>query len=127
MEKLVSALLIVVGVIHLLPVMGVLGAGRLATLYGIDVDEPNLEILMRHRAVLFGVLGAFLVYAAFVPALQWVAIAAGLVSVASFIGLAWAVGQYNAELGRVVLVDLVAIVALVVAAAVRLLAATPGS
>lgn len=127
MEKLVSALLIVVGVIHLLPVMGVLGAGRLATLYGIDVDEPNLEILMRHRAVLFGVLGAFLVYAAFVPALQWVAIAAGLVSVASFIGLAWAVGQYNAELGRVVLVDLVAIVALVVAAAVRLLAAAPGS
>lgn len=32
-----------------------------------QVIEPNLEILMRHRAVLFGLIGAFMVFAAFKP------------------------------------------------------------
>ena len=38
--------------------------------FGIALDEPNLQILMRHRAVLFGLLGALLVAAAFIPALR---------------------------------------------------------
>ena len=62
-------MLIVVGVIHLLPLSGVLGGAQLFSLYGVPVDDPNLEILMRHRAVLFGLLGVFLVYAAFKPSL----------------------------------------------------------
>ena len=60
MEKVVTGLLILVGIIHLLPVSGVLGVERLAVLYGITLEEPNLEILMRHRSVLFGLLGLFL-------------------------------------------------------------------
>ena len=60
MRYTVSAMLAVVAVIHLLPLSGVLGAGRLAALYGLPFDEPNLAILMRHRAVLFGLLGVFL-------------------------------------------------------------------
>ena len=70
MRWLVSAMLMVVGVIHLLPLSGVLGGARLVSLYGISIDDPNLEILMRHRAVLFGLLGAFLIYAAFKPPFQ---------------------------------------------------------
>lgn len=88
MEKIVTGLLIVVGIIHLLSLSGVLGAERLSSLYGIIFDEANLEILMRHRAVLFGLLGAFLVYAAFKTELQPLAFIAGLVSVISFIGIA---------------------------------------
>jgi hypothetical protein len=79
MEKIVTALLVVVGIIHLIPVSGVLGAERLSALYGVSLNEPNLEILMRHRAVLFGLLGAFLVYAAFNPQ----AFLAGFLSVVS--------------------------------------------
>jgi hypothetical protein len=59
-QSLVSAMFLVVAIIHLLPVSGVFGAKRLAALYGISFNDPNQAILMRHRAVLFGLLGAFL-------------------------------------------------------------------
>ena len=68
MQKAIAGLLIVVGLIQIAPVTGVLGADRLSELYGLSFDEPNLAILMRHRAVLFGLLGAFLIYAAICPA-----------------------------------------------------------
>lgn len=116
MRYLVSAMLIVVAVIHLLPLSGVLGPARLAALYGIAFDEPNLQILMRHRAVLFGLLGAFLLLAAFQPSLQLIALVAGFVSVVSFLWLAWSVGGYNAQVGRVFIADIVALVCLVVGA-----------
>lgn len=105
MRYLISAMLVVVGVIHLLPLAGVLGSDRLASLYGVPFTEPNLEILMRHRAVLFGLLGAFLVFAAFKPAYQTLAYIAGLVSVVSFLYLAWSVGGYNEQVGRVFMAE----------------------
>ncbi len=120
MEKIVTGLLLLVGVIHLLPVSGVLGVERLTALYGVTLAEPNLEILMRHRAVLFGLLGLFLVYAAFKPSLQTLAVIAGLASVVSFIALAWSVGDYNHSVRKVVLADVVAIIALMIAAAILL-------
>jgi hypothetical protein len=116
MRFLVSAMLLVVAGIHLLPLSGVLGGARLTALYGIPIDEPSLAILMRHRAVLFGMLGSFLVYAAFAPRLQIAAVGAGFVSVASFLWLAWSAGGYNAQLSRVVVADVVALVCLLVAA-----------
>lgn len=119
MEKVVTGLLILVGIIHLLPVSGVLGVERLAVLYGITLEEPNLEILMRHRSVLFGLLGLFLIYAAFHPGLQAMAVMAGLISVLSFIALAWSVGSYNESLNRVVVADIVAFIALVAAGAIH--------
>ena len=75
---IVSAMLLVVGVIHLLPSSGVLG-------------------------------GAFLIYAAVKPPLQGIALLAGLISVASFMILAWLVGGFNAQLATVFKVDVVAL------------------
>jgi hypothetical protein len=117
MQKFISAMLIVAALIHLLPVTGVLGPDRLASLYGITFDEPNLTILMRHRAMLFGLLGLFLLYAAFRPELQALAFFAGSVSVISFLWLAWSVGGYNALVTRVVIADVVALVCLLFAMA----------
>ena len=65
MRHVASAMLLVVAVIHLLPVPGVLGAEQLATLYGVPLADPNLVILMRHRAVLFGLLGVLFALAYF--------------------------------------------------------------
>ena len=119
MQYLVSASLILAGIIHLLPLPGLLGADKLAALYGLDLSEPSLSILRRHRAVLFGLLGSFLVYAAFKPSLQPLAFVAAFVSVVSFLLLAWSSGGYNTQVGRVVTADLVALVVLVIGAAVR--------
>jgi hypothetical protein len=113
LRYLVSAALVVVAIIHLLPLSGLLGAERLVALYGLTFDEPNLAILMRHRAVLFGLLGLFFLIAAFRPELQGVALAGGFASVLSFLYLAWSVGNYNSQVGRVVLADVVALICLV--------------
>lgn len=117
MQYLVSAMLVVVAVIHLLPVSGVLGSERLTALYGLSFNDPNLAILMRHRAVLFGLLGAFLLVAAFQPPLQTIAFIAGFVSVISFLWLAWSVGDYNAQVRRVFAADVVALICLVIGVA----------
>ena len=108
LKYLVPASLIVVGVIHLIPLAGVLGVGRLNSMYGISVSDPDLSILMRHRAVLFGLLGVFCVYAAIRPPLQIIALTAGAVSVGSFLYLAYTTAGYNEEVRRVFIADLVA-------------------
>ena len=117
MRHVVTAMLLVVAVIHLLPVSGALGAEQLASLYGIAVSDPSLVVLMRHRAVLFGLLGALFVFAAFRPALQGLAFIAGFVSVGTFLLFALQTGAYNEQVGRVFAADVVAAVALVVGVA----------
>jgi hypothetical protein len=119
MRYFVAVTLLVGGAIHLLPLVGVLGADWLALLYGLPIVEPNLAILMRHRAVLFGLVGGLMVFAIFKPALRPVALAVGLLSVSSFLYLAWSVGQYNALLSRVVAADILALVCLLAGAAVH--------
>ena len=116
MRHLVSAMLVIVAIIHLLPLSGAIGSERLASLYGIAFDEPNIAILMRHRAVLFGLLGLFTLFAAFAPRFQVAAFVIGLVSVVSFLWLASSVGGYNAAIGRVVTADVVALACLIVGA-----------
>jgi hypothetical protein len=118
-QTTVRLMWVVVGVIHLLPLPGVLGADRLAALYGVVVDEPNLSLLMRHRAVLFGLLGAFMVGAAFRPAWQALALTAGLVSVVSFLVLAALGGELNPSVQGVVAADVVALLCLLVVGAVH--------
>lgn len=117
MTLFISATLIIVGVIHLLPLAGVLGAGRLEKLYGITFDEPNLVILMRHRAVLFGMLGAFLLFSAFYPPWQPLAFLAGWMSVLAFLAIAWSTGGYNHHTARVVKADLLALACLLLGTA----------
>ncbi len=121
MPELISILLIIAGIIHLLPLSGVLGAERLAVLYGQSFDDPNLLIMMRHRAVLFGLLGTLLLAAAFVTWLRPLALGAGLVSVISFILLAKLSPGYNEALRKVVIADWVALVGLLLALALLLL------
>jgi hypothetical protein len=93
-------------------------AARNAAAYGVAIDDPNLAILLRHRAVLFAIVGGLLAFAVLHPPLRPVALAAGLVSMLSFVAVAYAVGGYNAQLGRVAAVDVVASIALLAAAGI---------
>jgi hypothetical protein len=126
MSRLSAAALVLVGLIHLLPLPGVLGSGALSRLYGIPVEGPDLALLLRHRAVLFGLLGAGMLAAAALPAWRPAAYAAALVSVVSFLVLAAVEGRYNAALGRVVVADVVALVALSAGIAAELWARRAG-
>ena len=112
-ERIITGLMLVVAVIHLLPISGFFGVERLASLYQIEITDGNLEILMRHRAVLFGILGVFLAYAAFKPAIQPIAFFAAFISVASFFFLSFSVGEFNDAIRKVIIVDIVASVSLV--------------
>ncbi|MCX7041509.1 MAG: phosphopantetheine adenylyltransferase, partial [Gammaproteobacteria bacterium] len=62
-------------------------------------------------------LGTYLLVAAFMPALQPSALAVGLVSVLSFLLLAWTTDGYNASIARVVTADVIALVALLIGTA----------
>lgn len=114
MKHLIALCLILVGIIHLLPLGGVLGGEWLAALYALEITDPNLDILLRHRAVLFGLLGGFLIGSAYKPGLRIPAFAAGFISVLSFLWIAWATGDYNEAVARVVAADIVALLLLTI-------------
>lgn len=120
MRHLISAMLVIVGIIHLLPLSGVFGGERLSLLYGFPLGETNIAILMRHRAVLFGILGLFFVFAAFKPSYQPLAFIAGFTSVVSFLLLAWSAGNYNTQLARVFAADVIALLCLIIAVSTHL-------
>ena len=104
--------LLVAGIIHLLPIPGVMGASTLMRLYGIEVHDRNTAILLQHRALLFGALGVLMLSAIALPWLRITALSVGLFSTASFIFVAMGVGGYNSAIGRVVFADVVAAVLL---------------
>jgi hypothetical protein len=112
MELFVQALLVVVGLINLAPVVAVTSAKRVQRMYAVDVASPDLEILLRHRAVLFGIVGAVIIASAFHEPLRWPAIMAAFISMASFVALASSIGGYSANIRRVVVVDVAALVLL---------------
>ena len=119
--KFIAAALIIAGVAHLLPLAGVLGAERLSGMYGVPIAGHDIEILMRHRAVLFGLLGLFLAGAAFQPEWRGPAFVAGGASMASFIWLAWTVGGVNDAVRRIVFIDAAVLVVLLAAAVLHVL------
>lgn len=120
MRRIVSVLLIAAGLVNFLPAAGVLSADILASAYGIAVPEGDLLILLRHRALLFGILGALIIVSAFRRHLQPAAILVGLVSMLGFVALALVAGEYGTELRTVVIIDVIALVALAAAAFLRL-------
>ena len=113
-EKIITGLLLIVAIIHILPISGFSGTARLESLYGVVVSGSDLEILMRHRAVLFGILGVFFAYAAFTPSVQPLAFVAAFATIFSFLYLAVSVGGYNEAIHKIVLADVVAAVCLIV-------------
>lgn len=116
MQRSITVLFSIVGVIHLLPLSGVVGNEQLNTLYGLPLEEANISILMRHRAVMFGLFGVFFIYAGFKRQYQMLGFIAGFVSVLSFVALSWSTGDYNEAIHRVVVADVVASICLSLAA-----------
>ncbi len=119
MSKAFLVLLFLVGLINFLPVLGALSAERLAQAYSIEVVGSDLEILLRHRALLFGIVGGFILVSVFIPVYQGAAMIIGAVSMVGFLVLALQVGDYNAALQKVLWIDVGGIVLLAAAAVLK--------
>ncbi len=92
----------------------------LSNLYLIDVQSNDLLILLKHRAILFALLGGFIICSAFKPELQWLAIIMGLVSMLSFIVIAFLVGDYGTGIRKVIIADVIASAGLLIVLGLRL-------
>jgi hypothetical protein len=113
--QLITFCLIVVGLINFVPVMGLLSAQKLESAYSIELASNDLVILMRHRALLFGVLAGFILYAAFVSSYQGAAMIMAAVSMVGYAALVYLVGGYNGSIFKVLVIDVVGIVFLAIA------------
>lgn len=107
--------LVITAVIHLLPLLGLRSAARLEQLYGMPFADDDLVLLMRHRALLFGLLGALCLAAIARAELVPAALIGGWISVTGFLGLAGAGSRRRREIRRVIRVDWIAVLALTMA------------
>ncbi len=114
-SNLIAAGYFIAGVVNVAPAIGVISSARLSSLYGIEVISADLSLLLRHRAVLFLIVGLLLLTSIFVKPLRLTAGLAGLLSMISFILLAWMIADINPSLQRIVSVDIVASVILFIA------------
>lgn len=117
-EWALAASLFAAGLVHLIPAIGVLSAQRLHALYGVSVQDSTVLLLLRHRALLFAILGALFIAAALQPAWRVPGAIAALVSMLAFVVLAQGFA-HPAAIGRVVRVDVLLSVALVIPLLVR--------
>lgn len=115
MQFIIIGGFVIAAIINLLPLMGVMGTPQLERMYGVSILGADMAVLMRHRAILFGVVGALLAAAAVMPSLRLTAFLAGMLSMVSFLVFQALEGQTNEALGRVAMVDYVGIAALAIA------------
>lgn len=118
-NRFITVFIVIAGVINFLPVIGVLSAAQVESLYGVDVSDPALEILLRHRAVLFGLIGGFMIMAAFKTSLHSVAIIGGLIAMVSFLGLYYSSENQPTSLASIVYADIIGVISLGAALAMK--------
>lgn len=113
MELLFRIALFISGIINILPSLLAFLPNKISKSYGIEIPNANYELLLRHRAILFGIIGGLMIYSAIVKKYYELSTIAGLVSMISFIILYFIIGKdISQELKKVMLIDLVATVIL---------------
>ena len=115
MSTLFTLCLVVVGLINFTPVLAMFSTTKLERAYAGRLPSKDLQLLMRHRALLFGVVGGFVLCSVFLPVFQVAAMVMAAISMAGFVVLAAQIGGTNTALRRVVLADLVGLAVLLVA------------
>lgn len=115
MELLFRIVLFIVGAINILPSILVFSSKRLSKSYGIEIPNADFELLLKHRAVLFGIVGGLMLYSAITKKHYSLSITVGCISMVSFVVLYFLINGINPNLGKVMKIDVVAILFLLVA------------
>jgi len=115
METIFRICLFIAGVINIIPSLIAFLPDKISSSYGIEVPDANYELLLRHRAVLFGIIGGVIIYAAITKKYYSLAITIGLISMISFIVLLkLSSGAINPELMKVMKIDIIGIIILLI-------------
>jgi hypothetical protein len=113
MELLFRITLFVAGAINIIPSLLAFHPKKIAKSYGIEIPNSNYELLLRHRAILFGIIGGLMIYSALVKKHYELSTITGLVSMTSYIILYFIIGKdINQELKKVMIFDVVATIIL---------------
>lgn len=113
MKIVIAVVLALVGLINFYPAIGVLSAEQLQSLYGIDFISDDHLLLMRHRAVLFALLGGLVFYSILKPIYRLIACTMALISMLAYMLLAIFSDNLGADLQRVLIADIIATLALI--------------
>jgi len=105
MENLYRLILLITGLVHILPFSFLFFTEQLQKSYGVDISDANLQLLLRHRAIFFGLIGVGLILSAVKKSFYGWAAAIGLISMVSFVWLFYQIGGINQQLRSVMLID----------------------
>lgn len=109
MENIYRIALFLAGIINILPAFLAFIPDKISKSYGIELPNGNYELLLRHRAILFGIIGGLMIYSAIAKKYYTIATSVGLISMVSFILLFFLIGKdINSELKNIMIVDIVA-------------------
>jgi hypothetical protein len=110
----------VVATIHLIPIGPVFAPELLTRLYGIKPDDETPLVLMRHRALLLGLVGILCLWAIWSAQVRPAALLAAAINVVGFLAFYALYGNPAGALRTIAIGDLVAVLPLTYAAWVTL-------
>ena len=115
MEIFFRITLLTAGIINAIPVLLAFLPSKITESYGISLPDANYELLLRHRALLFGIIGGLMIYSAISKKYYDLATLVGMVSMVSFVLLYLMVdGEVNAALTKVMQIDTVCLILLLI-------------
>ena len=118
-ENIFRAGLFISGMINFIPSILAFFPEKISQSYGIPVPDANYELLLRHRAIMLGIIGGAMIYSALSKKNYNLSIVIGLISMVSFLILYYSMNApINPELTKVMQFDIVGIVILLIAVGV---------
>ena len=115
MEIVFRMALTIAGIINIIPSILAFAPSKFLSSYGIELPDATFELLLRHRAVFFGIVGGLLIFSAITKKHYELSTSIGLVSMVSFVVIYLLIGGgITDELKKVVRIDIVAMVILLV-------------
>ncbi|OJJ17263.1 hypothetical protein BKI52_31670 [marine bacterium AO1-C] len=109
MEIIFRIVLFLAGLVNFAPAMIVFFPEKIAQSYGIQLTEANLELLMRHRGILFGLIGGLMMYAAVFKKYENLAVLLGSISMGTFILLYFiSTPNFSPGITKIMRIDVVA-------------------
>jgi hypothetical protein len=93
MEIVFRISLFIAGIINFLPSLLAFFSEKISKSYGIEAPNASKELILRHRAILFGIIGLLMLYSSIMKKYYGLSSSFGLISMISFIVLFFIIGK----------------------------------